>query len=76
MTGIAAWHDFLKTYYRRWFAVRRMLVHQAAALPLLVAGALMVGGSVGAMDWLAGAMLACMIAALNNALVLLVEIVR
>jgi modulator of FtsH protease len=65
-----------RTYYSRWYAVRRMLVHQIAALPLVVAGLLIATGSTRAMDWLAGALLACMVAALNNAWVLLVEIVR
>lgn len=65
-----------RTYYRRWYAVRRMLVHQVAALPLVVAGALIATGDRHGMDWLAGALFACMIAALNNAWVLLVEIVR
>ena len=65
-----------KTYYRRWFAFQRLALHQVASLPMVLAGVLVVLGARHAMDWMAGALLAAMIGALNNAWVLLVEIVR
>lgn len=65
-----------RTYYRRWFALWRLIAHQVAILPLVIAAALMLTARPAAMYWLAAALLLTMIAALMNAWVLLVEIVR
>lgn len=65
-----------RTYYRKWFAYRRLALHQLASIPLVVAGILIALGSPAGMDWLAAGFVACMVVALANAWVLLVEIVR
>jgi hypothetical protein len=65
-----------RTYYRRWFAFRRLIVHQVASVPLIVGGILIAVGAAAGMDWLALGFVACMAVALANAWVLLVEIVR
>ncbi len=65
-----------KTYYARSFAFRRLVTHQIATLPMLVAGVALACKSSAGMDWLVVALIASMVTALQNAWVLLVEIVR
>ena len=57
-------------------AAGRIVLHQAATLPFLVAGLALRSGDAGGMYWLAAALVLSMVAALIGAWVLLVEIVR
>lgn len=65
-----------RRYPRASVAAGRILLHQAATLPFLVAGLALRQGDADGMYWLAAALVLSMIAALIGAWVLLVEIVR
>jgi len=54
----------------------RVLLGQAAALPVLIAGVTLLAESGGGLYWLVGALIFAYVAALVNAWVLLVEILR
>jgi hypothetical protein len=58
-----------------WLSVR-VLITQVATLPFVVAGISLIAGSGGGCYWLVAAMIAAILAALENSWVLLVEIVR
>ena len=60
---------------RSWRATR-WVIAQVAALPVIVAGALLIAGREGGLNWLVGGALLALLAGTANAWVLLVEIVR
>ncbi|MGA3121005.1 MAG: hypothetical protein ABSF69_09580 [Polyangiaceae bacterium] len=82
-TGSAVWIVSVKAQMRayrnaearRWL-VRRAVGTQAATLPFVVGGALLVGGRPSGLYWLVGGVLASFAAGIQNAWVLLVEILR
>jgi hypothetical protein len=63
-------------YQRLTYTLLRLLLHQAATLPFLVAGLSLHGLFGGGMYWLAAALVLSLVVALINAWVLLVEILR
>lgn len=65
-----------RKYMRPMFAATRVTLHQTAAIPLLVASLALEGYVPGGLRWLAAALILSMVAALVNAWVLLVEILR
>jgi hypothetical protein len=64
------------TYYRRSLALLRAALHQLAAVPAVLAAVCLINLQPGGMDWLALGSIACMLVAIFNAWVLLVEIMR
>jgi len=65
-----------KYYQTRSQLVHRVIFHQAATVPLLLASALMLSGRDGGFGWLALGVILALVAGLQNAWVLLVEILR
>ena len=65
-----------RTYVKRWHFTLRAVLHQAATLPILVGGALMVVVETSAPYWLALGVVLSLCLGLLNAWVLLVEILR
>jgi hypothetical protein len=63
-------------YYRLNLAILRLVLHQTATVPFLVAAILLCNGHAIGMSWFAGALALSMAVALFNAWVLLVEIMR
>jgi len=64
------------TYYRGWLVTMRILLHQVATLPGVLAGLALCGIVPGGIGWFAAAAIASMLIAMFNAWVLLVEILR
>ncbi len=65
-----------KQYYELKHEVMRVVMHQAAALPGVAAGASLLGYLPGGVYWFAGGAVLSLAVALLNAWVLLVEIMR
>jgi hypothetical protein len=65
-----------RQYHRLDYALVRLLLYQAATLPIFLAGLSLTGHGTGGLSWFAGAVLLSLIVALFNAWVLLVEILR
>lgn len=63
-------------YSNPWQVVMRAVLHQAATLPGLVAGASLIGFLPGGVGWFAAGVLISILVAMVNAWVLLVEILR
>ena len=63
-------------YRSPWPIVLRVVLHQAATLPGIVAGASLCGLLPGGVGWFAVGVLASILVAMVNAWVLLVEILR
>lgn len=82
-TGLFAWGATVRTQWRsyrhvearRWLA-RRVVGTQLASLPFVVGGALLAAGSRGALYWVVAGVLASFASGMQNAWVLLVEILR
>ncbi len=71
----AQWRSYKYVEARQWLA-RRVVGTQLATLPFVVGGALLVGGSRTALYWVVAGMLASFASGMQNAWVLLVEILR
>jgi hypothetical protein len=69
------WRSYRHADARPWLA-RRVVGTQLATLPFVVGGALLVGGSRSALYWVVAGVLASFAAGMQNAWVLLVEILR
>lgn len=65
-----------KHYQRRGQLLIRVVLHQVATVPLLVASALMLNSAAEGLDWLAAGIILALIVGLQNAWILLVEIMR
>ncbi len=65
-----------REYYRLRYHIQRIVFHQAATIPLLLAGLSLLDVLSGGLAWLALALVLSMALALINAWVLLVEIMR
>jgi modulator of FtsH protease len=63
-------------YQYRWQFLQRVILHQAATLPLLLASASLLGAAAYGLYWLALGIILTLVVGLLNAWVLLVEIVR
>jgi len=63
-------------YYRRRYALQRLVFQQAATIPFLLAGLSLCGYLPGQLYWLAAALILAMLVAIIDAWVLLVEILR
>jgi len=63
-------------YQRPWLAILRAVLHQVATLPGILSGLSLCGLFPGGIAWFAGGVIACMLLAMFNAWVLLVEILR
>ena len=63
-------------YYQLKFAIGRLLFHQAATIPLLLAGLSLHGYLAGGLNWFAASVICSFVVALVSAWVLLVEIMR
>jgi modulator of FtsH protease len=82
-TGLALWGVSVRTQVRayqnvearRWLA-RRVVGTQAATVPFIVGGALLVSGHPSGLYWLVPGVLASFAAGIQNAWVLLIEILR
>lgn len=82
-TGIVVWGSTVRTQWRayryvearQWLA-RRVVGTQLATIPFIVGGALLVGGSASALYWVVAGVLASFASGIQNAWVLLVEILR
>ena len=82
-TGLLVWGVTVRTQWnsyryvdaRQWLA-RRVVGTQLATLPFVVGGALLVGGSRSALYWVVAGVLASFASGMQNAWVLLVEILR
>ncbi len=82
-TGFVVWLSTVRTQWRayryvearQWLA-RRVIGTQVATVPFVVGGALLVGGSRSALYWVVAGMLASFASGIQNAWVLLVEILR
>jgi hypothetical protein len=82
-TGLLVWAVTVRTQWRsyryvdarQWLA-RRVVGTQLATLPFLVGGALLIGGSRSALYWIVAGVLASFASGMQNAWVLLVEILR
>jgi len=61
---------------RIWKRIVPLLLGQAATLPIIVAGALLIAGNAGGFYWFAAGVVFAFLAAALNAWVLLVEIMR
>jgi modulator of FtsH protease len=83
VTGLIVWGATVRTQWksyryvesRPWLA-RRVVGTQLATLPFVVAGALLVAGSSSAPYWIVAGVLASFASGIQNAWVLLVEILR
>jgi hypothetical protein len=64
------------TYHRPSLAILRAVLHQAATLPGVLAGLSLCGLISGGIAWFAAGVIACMLVAIFNAWILLVEILR
>jgi hypothetical protein len=65
-----------RTYYRRWHAVLRALLHVTAILPGVLGAAGLLGLGFGGLGWLAFGVILSILVGISNAWVLLVEILR
>jgi modulator of FtsH protease len=65
-----------RTYLRPSHVISRTLLHQAAALPAVLAALSLWGVLPGGMIWLGAGVLTSMLVAIGNAWILLVEILR
>jgi hypothetical protein len=65
-----------RRYHRSNFAIWRFLLHQLATVPLMLAGLSLCGYFAGGLLWFAVAVILAIMVTLNNAWVLLVEILR
>ncbi len=82
-TGLLVWGATVKSQWRayryvearQWLA-RRVIGTQLATLPFVVGGALLLRGSRSAMYWVVAGVLASFLSGMQNAWVLLVEILR
>jgi hypothetical protein len=82
-TGLVVWGATARTQWRaygnaearRWLAMR-VVGTQAATLPFVVGGALLVAGSGSALYWVVAGVLVSFASGIQNAWVLLVEILR
>src|SRR5580704_3836175 len=82
-TGLLVWGTTVRTQWRsyryvdarQWLA-RRVVGTQLATLPFVVGGALLVRGSRSALYWVVAGVLASFASGMQNAWVLLVEILR
>jgi len=82
-TGVILWASTVRTQVRayknaearQWLA-RRVVGTQVATLPFVIGGALLVGGRESGLYWLVPGVLASFAAGIQNAWVLLVEILR
>jgi hypothetical protein len=82
-TGLLVWGVTVRTQWRsyryvdarQWLA-RRVVGTQLATLPFVVGGALLVGGSRSGLYWVVAGVLASFASGMQNAWVLLVEILR
>lgn len=82
-TGLLVWGATVRTQWRSyryvdarpWLA-RRVVGTQIASVPFVVAGALLAGGGRGALYWVLAGVLASFASGMQNAWVLLVEILR
>lgn len=82
-TGLLVWGATVRTQWqsygyvdsRPWLA-RRVVGTQLATLPFVVGGALLVGGSRSGLYWVVAGVLASFASGMQNAWVLLVEILR
>jgi hypothetical protein len=63
-------------YHRSSFAIWRFLLHQLATAPLILAGLSLCGYFPGGLLWFAAAVVLALMVTLNNAWILLVEILR
>jgi hypothetical protein len=83
VTGLFAWGTTVRTQWqsyryveaRQWLA-RRVIGTQLATLPFIVGGALLVEGNKSALYWIVAGTLASFASGMQNAWVLLVEILR
>ena len=84
-SGLAAWLILVVIHVRavrgwvapsRSFLVRRIVLAQVAVLPLLVGGVSLLIGAGGGLYWLVPGVLLCLLVAVLDAWVLLVEILR
>lgn len=64
------------TYQRPSLAAVRLLLHQVATVPGVLGGLSLCGLLPGGIAWFAGGVIACMLVAMFNAWILLVEILR
>jgi hypothetical protein len=64
------------TYHRPSLAILRVVLHQVATVPGVLGGLSLCGVLPGGIAWFAGGVIACMLVAIFNAWVLLVEILR
>jgi modulator of FtsH protease len=64
------------SYQRRSLALFRTILHQVATVPGVLASLSLLGLLPGGIAWLAGGVIACMLVAMFNAWILLVEILR
>ena len=69
-------HIRLRAYHRRGLVALRLVLHQLATLPAIIAGLVMLGSNPGGMMWLALGIILSMLVAIFSAWVLLVEILR
>jgi hypothetical protein len=65
-----------RQYYRLGYAIIRVLLYQAATIPIFLAGLSFTRHEAGGLMWFAGSVLLSLIVALFNAWILLVEILR
>jgi hypothetical protein len=82
-TGLLVWGATVRTQWRsyryvdaRLWLPMRVIGTQLATLPFVVGGALLVGGGRSALYWVVAGVLASFAAGMQNAWVLLVEILR
>ena len=82
-TGLAVWGICVRSQVRAYRdpAARQWLLHrivwtQLATLPFIIGGALLIGGHPSGLYWLVPGVLASFSAGLQNAWVLLIEILR
>jgi modulator of FtsH protease len=66
----------IPTRQPRSWTITRVVIQQAAAVPVILAGCSLLGWIAGGLYWLAAGVLCAVIAATGNAWVLLVEVVR
>ena len=64
------------TYFRPSLVALRVILHQVATVPGVLGGLALCGVLPGGIAWFAGGAIACMLVAMFNAWVLLVEILR
>jgi modulator of FtsH protease len=77
LPGLVQIRDLVRRkYYRLHHAIWRLLLHQVATIPLVLAGLSLRGYMGGGMDWFASAVILAFAVGLINAWILLVEIMR